>query len=635
MKHQFPLYVLVIAILALLALICSPVVSLQAVDPLDVADRALGLAEEGDFDGARTTLASVPKEDGDNSPLLLTVHGCIELAAGKSADADPFFRSALTADPQQFVAMWGLSLSLLQRGRVYEASALLSRAAAIAPTDTRIKLLQSYTAQLLGQVSDAAFTGKAALDAGERSPFLMSTLAQIHYRMGYPQKAVEFGSFAAKYLYGKNLLDTNTGVYLPLTINITDTPDALANAAITKTAKPDAQPLTDPGITVPPMPTANQTELPRFEIVSPAAGSHIHGSQRVQVMYRGQRQITFVTFLVDNVLSGMASELPYQFSWNADTVASGDHRLTARAYDVRGNIIDEAVITVTSSGGKPTENLETNKVIDSLQQRMVKLTMPTPSPLSLFTNLGMWHLEQKEIPQAIDALEKSAAIDPDNDSVLQTLKRLYKENGLHPISATGEVVRGPATGGRRVALTFDDGPNPMYTPTIISELAQYNAHGTFFLVGKMVKLYPDLALELLANGHELANHTYNHPNLTKLQPKDILREVLLDRALIKDITGRTTYLFRPPGGNIDEMVTRELRDLDYNIIYWSINAGDYHNYSPSEQASLILAKVQDGSVLLLHNGPIDGTMNILPTLLAELSRRGYTFVTVSELMKGK
>ncbi|HEX2951471.1 MAG TPA: hypothetical protein VHV83_18170 [Armatimonadota bacterium] len=105
--------------------------------------------------------------------------------------------------------------------------------------------------------------------------------------------------------------------------------------------------------------------------------------------------------------------------------------------------------------------------------------------------------------------------------------------------------------------------------------------------------------------------------------------------MIKDVTGRTTYLFRPPGGNINETVTKELRDLDYNIIYWSINAGEFQNYPPEEQASMILSKVQDGSILLLHNGQVDGTLNILPTLLAELQKRGFTFVTVSELLKEK
>ncbi|HEY3416079.1 MAG TPA: polysaccharide deacetylase family protein, partial [Armatimonadota bacterium] len=193
----------------------------------------------------------------------------------------------------------------------------------------------------------------------------------------------------------------------------------------------------------------------------------------------------------------------------------------------------------------------------------------------------------------------------------------------------------PARPGQlRVALTFDDGPNPLYTPSILAELKRYNAHATFFLVGKMVQLYPDLATQIMGEGHELANHTYTHPNITKLSKNEVIAEVLRNRTMIKDVTGVQTYLFRPPGGNIDAAVTRQLRQLDYNIIYWDINAGEFRKFTPEEQAAQILSHVRDGSILLLHNGPIDGTLNILPTLLTQLSRRGYTFMTVSEIMGG-
>lgn len=337
--------------------------------------------------------------------------------------------------------------------------------------------------------------------------------------------------------------------------------------------------------------------------------------------------------LVDGVIHGMVTELPYQFQWDADAVTPGAHQLLVRAYDSHGLVSDEQVITVTTSGVTDACAPASSAQISDLQSRMIKATMPAPEPLSLFTNLGYWHLQQQEIPLAINNLERSAAIDPENAQALALLERLYKENGLHSVSPTGEVVSGPTDRGKRIALTFDDGPNPIFTPIILAELAKYDVHSTFFLVGKQVKKYPELALAILANGHELANHSYNHPNLTKLSRDEVISEVLLDRTMIKSVTGRDTYLFRPPGGDIDANVTQELRALDYNIVYWSINAGEYVKYPPAEQAAQILSRVKNGSILLLHDGPVDGTMSFLSILLAELHRRGYEMVTVSELLE--
>jgi peptidoglycan/xylan/chitin deacetylase (PgdA/CDA1 family) len=249
--------------------------------------------------------------------------------------------------------------------------------------------------------------------------------------------------------------------------------------------------------------------------------------------------------------------------------------------------------------------------------------------------LGWWHRDVHETSQAIAAFEKAAAINPAADGLLAALAQLYKERGLHQLSTSREIYRGPATGMKRVALTFDDGPNPLYTPSILNELRRYDAHATFFLVGKMVQQFPDLTLQILAEGHELGNHSYTHPNLTRLTQSEIIAEVLRTRAVIKEVTGQQTYLFRPPGGNIDPFVKDQLRSLDYNIIYWNINAGEFRKNIPQEQAAQIIAKVHDGSILLLHNGLVDGTLNILPTLMAELHKRGFCFVTVSELMTAK
>lgn len=601
----------------------------HAEDTFDMIDRGLGLLSSGDIEAARQALAPVIGVETPD-PTALSARGVLELLANQPGVAEVAFRRALDQDPRHLTALWGLSLSLLARHRVFEATTLVDRAAVVAPDEPHIKTLQAYVYMLLGRYADATAAGKAALDGGDQSPFLMATLAQIHYNLGYNQKALLFAQRATQLYRGMDFLTPPQQVALPLSMIIIDTPEALSTRdtenppATTKRNDlqldlPSAKTEGDSGKKVP------------LQIVAPRDGSMVHGLQRVRAAYRGNREIKFVVFLADKVMRGMITELPYHFNWDADSTTAGEHQLTVRAYDYRGVVIEEDSITVKTQNGEkqPVEQASEREV--QLEKRMIALTMPAPTPMTLFLQMGRWYREQGEAAKAIAAFEKAAALDAGADGVLDALAQLYKENGLHPLTPGGEISHGPNK-KKLVALTFDDGPNPLYTPNILNELKRYNAHSTFFMVGKMAQQYPDLVMQIMADGHELANHTYTHPNLTKLDQKEIISEVLRTRTVLKEITGRQTYLFRPPGGDIDPFVVKQLRALDYNIVYWDINAGEMVNFPPPQQATQILKKVLPGSIILLHNGPVDGTLNILDILLSELTRQGYTCVTVSELM---
>jgi len=615
----------------MLAMICcalflpSPA---YAVDIFATIDRAMGLLQNGELDGAQDILTTA-QADGCDDPLLSSAQGVFAMYTSNYGSAEAIFRSTLLRDPKQLAALWGVSLCLLARNRVNEAATFIERAAEVAPTDTRVKTLQAYIAMLLDRLSDAAVLGKGALDGGEKSAFLMATLAQIYSRMGYEPKALEFGSFAAKSFYGMNFLAPNQHVALPLTMQIADDPQ-MATPALPAPAAHG-------------MRTALELEVPKtlsqpstdkiIHLVSPIAGTTVYGMQQIRAVYHGSREIKFVIFLVDHVIRGMMTDFPFHFDWDANGAQPGEHQLCVRAFDYHGVLLGEDTLVITSATGQPRAPATTSVQISNMQARLLTLTMPDAQPLALFANLGKWHLKVHETAQAVGAFEKAAAINPRADGILPALAQLYQENGLHSLSASRLIYHGTATGNKKIALTFDDGPNPLYTPSIISELKKYNAHATFFLVGKMVQLFPDLVMQVLAEGHELANHTYTHPNLTKLTNDDIIAEVLRTRAVIKEITGKDTYLFRPPGGDIDAKVADQLHALDYNIIYWDVNIGEFRKHPPQEQAAMVLNKAKDGSIILMHNGLIDGTLNILPTLLDELHKRGFNFVTVSELLR--
>ena len=293
----------------------------------------MGLAQNDEIPAARAILSGIQSQDATDV-LVSSAQGVVAIYAGDYPGAETIFRTTLERDPRQLTALWGLALCLLARQRVFEATTFLDRAAIVAPTDPRVKALQAYAYLQLGRLTDAASVGKMALDGGEKSPFLMATLAQIYRQMGYAHKALEFGSFAAKSFYGMNFLAKDHQVCLPLTMVIADTPKALSQQpaeSATGSAHPQRTHL-ELELPKPNPPTAK----PAFRIVTPRPNSAVRGMQQIRVIYTGTREIKFTVFLVDQIMRGMSSDLPYQFDWDADAAEPGAHQLWVRAYDVHG-----------------------------------------------------------------------------------------------------------------------------------------------------------------------------------------------------------------------------------------------------------------------------------------------------------
>lgn len=183
---------------------------------------------------------------------------------------------------------------------------------------------------------------------------------------------------------------------------------------------------------------------------------------------------------------------------------------------------------------------------------------------------------------------------------------------------------------KEVALTFDDGPRPELVREMLNLLGKHRARSTFFVVGSMVEKNPAIVRRMMNEGHEVANHTYAHPRLAGLDEDQIRTELAkCDRAVF-EATGARTNLFRPPGMRYDDTVLRAAQSLGYVTIHWNVAAQDYQKQSPERIASKILGAVQPGSVILLHGHP--DTLAALPTILEELDRRGYRYVTVSQML---
>ena len=210
------------------------------------------------------------------------------------------------------------------------------------------------------------------------------------------------------------------------------------------------------------------------------------------------------------------------------------------------------------------------------------------------------------------------------------------------------LVSGPSD-QRIVALTYDDGPNPPYTDRILDVLAREKVQATFFVVGRAVVAYPQTMRHIVAGGHALGNHTWDHRHLV-IMPRSGLRAEMdrTDRA-IQNIVHVHTRLMRPPFGARDWMVLDEMRKLGYTVVMWSVPLPRDWEY-PSAQtiARRVTAQVKDGAIIVLHDGNrgllcaerhlpahvCNRAADIEATrlIVEDLKRRGYHFVTIPALL---
>ncbi|HKD78336.1 MAG TPA: polysaccharide deacetylase family protein [Candidatus Angelobacter sp.] len=190
----------------------------------------------------------------------------------------------------------------------------------------------------------------------------------------------------------------------------------------------------------------------------------------------------------------------------------------------------------------------------------------------------------------------------------------------------------------QIALTYDDGPNDPDTLRLLDLLATHQAKATFFLIGKYVRQRPDIVRAIVAAGHEIGNHTFNHPNLILVSGRRLRRELADCNKALEDAVGRTVSLFRPPFGGRRPSVLRAARAMGLKPVMWSVTGFDWN--APSKE--FILDKISDrleshrGEIVLLHDGShlgfgADRTPTIEATRKLLEMYPGRTFVSVTQL----
>lgn len=183
-----------------------------------------------------------------------------------------------------------------------------------------------------------------------------------------------------------------------------------------------------------------------------------------------------------------------------------------------------------------------------------------------------------------------------------------------------------------IAITFDDGPHPTLTPQLLDMLAQRHIHATFFIVGQMAKEHPEILQRALREGHEIANHSFTHPNLAKMSDDGVRRELNGTKDVITNAVNRPVTLMRPPYGSLSNAQRKWVHeDLGYKIILWDVDPLDWKRPGSEAVTRRILEGTHRGSIILAHDIH-PGTVQAMPATLDGLLAKGFKFVTVSELL---
>jgi len=217
------------------------------------------------------------------------------------------------------------------------------------------------------------------------------------------------------------------------------------------------------------------------------------------------------------------------------------------------------------------------------------------------------------------------------DQLDQMVGRWVTSDVIAPIPEIKLPERDP---NKVVYLTFDDGPDPRWTPKIVELLQKYDARGTFFMLGKNAASYPQVIKDMAQTGQTFGNHSYNHAHIANYGYSDFRAEIddtteAIERALGDDpeLKRLVTPCLRPPYGEVSPSFYNHAASMGLWISFWSLDTEDWKNPDPQEVIQKVIEKVKPGSIILMHDGgeKRETTLKSLALILHELSQQGYSF----------
>ncbi|SFI70772.1 Peptidoglycan/xylan/chitin deacetylase, PgdA/CDA1 family, partial [Paenibacillus sp. UNC496MF] len=197
---------------------------------------------------------------------------------------------------------------------------------------------------------------------------------------------------------------------------------------------------------------------------------------------------------------------------------------------------------------------------------------------------------------------------------------------------------GGPDGAKLVALTFDDGPDNKYTPKILDILKAKHVHATFFAVGTQVKRYGAVMKRIVAEGSEIGNHSYSHTDLSRLDSAHIMNQIKWTDTLIRKQAGYVPRLVRAPYGASSPLLKQIVADNGRSLVFWTVDTRDWEGASVTAMRANVNKNAHPGGIILMHSfgsKHLANTVELLPLVIKDLQARGFTLVTVSELLDVK
>lgn len=217
--------------------------------------------------------------------------------------------------------------------------------------------------------------------------------------------------------------------------------------------------------------------------------------------------------------------------------------------------------------------------------------------------------------------------------VAATIKTNNIQNSIQTSSTTSKLlpIYAVETNKNDVALTINCAWNADDIDLILETLAKNEVKATFFMVGDWANKFPDAVKKIHESGNEIANHSNTHPHVNKLNYEQNIEEINKCSEIIKNITGNATTLYRGPYGEYNDTVIKASEDSKHVMIQWSIDTLDYNGLSQEQMWDRIEPKLENGSIILMHNGT-ENTALSLNGIINNIKQKGYNLVTVSDLI---
>lgn len=544
------------------------------------AREAIACIEQGDHQKAATRIREglqvVP-----SSPLLHNLAGAVLLLTGDRAGSEASWRAARRIAPESGIAAYGMALTSLAQGDLDQAEAHLEEASQNGDVGVCL-LARQYIAYLRGSRAASSLALPSQLDAGRLG------LEAAH-------AAARGDASVAAERAARALSDPTTARY------------AEPNGALMTFER--ARPL-----------SSGAPSLPRG-LLTPKSGRRPQPVSGPAILRSHIEGAAYAAFKVDGRLVSVVNSPPFTLTWDTATVHNGPHVVEILAYDRHGRELHTSRSELLTSNASAPIAAEDRAIEDLLWNRLA--LRPSRASVALLAARAASLSDDRAGARKWTNL--AAAIDP-------AALRAGDERQIIRQAPAYPAVWGGSKDEKLVALTFDDGPRPGITEELLDILAREQAPATFFVVGRYAALSPHLIVRLAQAGMEIANHSFTHPNLSRLSPDEIRRELLRTSACIQDAVGFAPVWFRPPGGNLSERVSSVAAALGMRACMWTVNAEQKELEGSDAVVTHVLGGVRPGAIVLLHNGRRP-TVAALPRLIAELRRRGFRLVTVSDLME--